>query len=517
MNKNPLIKGTIILTLAGIISRICGFVLRIFLSRFLGAEGLGIYQLIFPVYMLGIVVSSYGIQTAISRFVAAASCSLPKEQMRYLKAGVTMALGLSLILSVILYSQAPVIASLLLNESRCAPLLQVAAFCIPLEAVHICINGFYYGQKKTSVPALSQFIEQAARVAGVFMLFSITENNGITFTPLHAIGGNLIGDIACILFNFTALSITSRKKAATSDQILSYPAIYKKIMSVALPLTCNQTVIHIFHSVETVLIPSMLQTFGYSASKSLSIYGILTGMALPLIMFPSTITNSFAVLLLPAISEAHANGRQDSVLSVSRGAISLCALLGVFSTGYFLFMGKEAGWVLYQNEQVGSYLRTLGFLCPFLFLNVTLGSILNGLGKAAIVFRNNMIALGIRILFILFGIPHFGITGYFLGFLLSSVATTFLFFFSLRFLKAPLLDSFNYIAKPCISLGMAYFVISLLSYFETWKTCDTFILLGIKSVIFFLLYIGFIKLLIPNFSIRLLTKPAESRIVKRKS
>ena len=513
MSKNPLIKGTLILTLAGLISKVLGFVLRIFLSRFLGAESLGIYQLITPVYMLGIVISSFGIQTAISRFVS--SVGQRKEQIKILKAGLSMAFAMSVLLSLFIYHRSSWIASYLLNEERCTSLLRVVSFCIPLEAIHICANGYYYGLRKTAVPAISQFLEQIARVAGVFFLFTLTENNGIIFTPFHALGGNLIGDIVCFLFSFSALAMEPGRKTS-AKAVCSYPAIYKKITAVAVPLTCNQTIVHMFHSIETVLIPTMLQSYGYSVSKSLSIYGILTGMALPLIMFPSTLTNSFAVLLLPTVSEAHSKGHKNTVLHISRGAVSLCLLLGIFSTGYFLFLGQNVGWILFQNRQVGIYLNTLGFLCPFLFLNITLGSILNGLGKTALVFRNNMISLIIRILFILFIIPKLGIIGYFLGFLISSIVTTFLFFISLRFLKESLLDSRNYIVKPCLSLAASCFVLTLASHFQQGNTQDSLMALMLKSVIFFLLYLGFLKLLIPDFSIHLLTKAAESRIVKQK-
>ncbi len=513
MNKNTLIKGTIILTVAGLITKILGFVLRIFLSRFLGAEGLGIYQLVFPVFSLGIVISSYGIQTAISRYVSASSNANPADQIKYLKAGASLSLGLSLLFSAILYNLAVPVSNFILNESRCASLIRVAAFCIPLESIHICINGFYYGRKKTGVPAFSQFVEQTFRILGIYLLFTITEKNNLVFTPLHAVGGNLIGDVFCLLFVSTALTFIKKQK--NTSHTTSYPLIYGNLLKIALPLSCNQTLVHIFHSVETVLIPTMLQNYGYSVSQALSIYGVLTGMALPLLMFPSTLTNSFAVLLLPTISEANANGQRERMVSVTRGAVSTCTLLGIFSTGFFLFLGEETGMVLFQNREVGNYLRILSFLCPFLFLNITLGSVLNGLGKASLVFRNNMINLGIRILFMVFVIPKFGITGFFLGFLVSSIITTFLFFFSIRSFKMPLLDSLNFIAKPCISLSFSYFCIRLLSWFDTFRFCTTLSLLGLKSLLFFMLYIGFLKLLIPGFSLKLLTNPDKSLIVKR--
>lgn len=517
MNKNPLIKGTLILTIAGICTKILGFILRIFLSRALGAEGLGIYQLIFPLYMLGIVVSSYGIQTAISGFCAAAGNRQPKEQALFLKCGIILAFSVSAVLSLILYYFAPELSDSVLNESRCTSLLQTAAICIPLEAVHICINGFYYGQKKTAPPAFSQLLEQLARIGGVWFLYNLTQKGGLEFTPVYAVAGNLIGDIASILFGFSALSFTLHKKIAAKEDVPALLTAYKKILSVALPLTCNQTVMHIFHSIETILIPACLQKSGYTAGEALSTYGVLTGMALPLIMFPSTVTNAFAVMLLPAVSEARAAKNHKQILSISRGAVSICTLLGIFSTGFFFCFGEEAGMLIYENSLAGSYLKALGFLCPFLFLNVTLASILNGLRKAVSVFRNNMLCLGIRVAFIIFAIPRLGIRGYFLGFLISSILSSFLYFYALRFLKAPLLDSLNFIAKPCLSFGISYFIISLFSYIESFRYSKTLFSFGIKSALLLLIYMIFLKIFIPELSIHLLTNPGKSRIVKHKS
>lgn len=427
-----LIRGTIILTFAGVLCKVLGCVMRIFLSRYLGAEGVGIVQLVSPLHILGIIIASYGFQTAISRFVSATPNDCPQERFRILKAGLVLALSIAFFYSLILFLFCKPLALFLLREESSASLLKLVAICTPLETLHICINGYYYGRKKTAVPAISQLLEQTFRVLAIWLLFSITCSKAIPFKPFHAILGNIIGDIASILFSLTSLALERSGFTQVTRSILPYRRIFSRLTSVALPLTVSQTITSVFQSVETVLIPSMLQCFGYNKSTALSMYGILTGMALPIIMFPATLTNSFALLLLPAISEASAKNNNKDIRSITQKTIHLCLLIGIFSTCFLLFLGDFIGNFLFQNSLAGAYISTLGFLCPFLFLNMTLSSILNGLGKTKVVFRSNLTGLSIRIFFTLFFIPRIGIYGYFFGFLFSALVMSALLFFSVR-------------------------------------------------------------------------------------
>ncbi len=511
--RNALIKGTLILTVAGLLSRVFGFILRIFLSRYLGAEGIGIVQLATPLYIMGVVISSYGIQTAISRFVSAARAGHNRERLQILKVGLVLALSLSFIYSFFLHQYAESLSVFILKERSCAPLLKAAAFCTPLETLHLCINGYYYGLKKTGVPAFSQLIEQSFRIFAIFLLFSITRQKGIAFSPLHAILSNLLGDIASVLFTLTALTFHKKTPKEETQSLPSFFSTVRRINTIALPLTVSQTITHVFHGAETVLIPTMLRSFGYDNHTALSMYGILTGMALPLILFPSTLTNSFAVLLLPTISEAYSQNNREIINRISRFTIHICLLLGIFSTGYFLFMGNRIGLMIYNNETAGSYITTLGFLCPFLFLNATLASILNGLGKTAQVFRNNLIGLSIRIIFSLLVVPRIGIYGYLIGFLLSSLTTTLLLCFSLKSLVRPLFQPFEYLCKPFLAIGLSICGFRLMEALFPFPATLPGILL--ESVLFLIAYLVFLKLFLSDFSFQLLTKPLESRIVKR--
>ena len=169
--KKPLITGTLILTATGFASRFIGFFYRIFLSRTFGAEGMGIYQLTAPVLALSFSLTVSGMQTAISKFVAGRALSKDYRSCAlHLFTGFLISMILSVLCTVLIYCYADPIARSFLLEERTAPLLRILSLSIPLSTVHSCVNGYFYGIKKTSVPALCQLAEQISRVGSVYLI-----------------------------------------------------------------------------------------------------------------------------------------------------------------------------------------------------------------------------------------------------------------------------------------------------------------------------------------------------------
>lgn len=169
------------------------------------------------------------------------------------------------------------------------------------------------------------------------------------------------------------------------------------------------------------MLPGQLRLYGYSTSESLSVYGVLTGMALPMILFPSVLTNSVSVMLLPLIAEAQEKQEKSYIMDATKKTCFYSLILGFSCTLFFLISGKWIGSVLFSNELAGTFIVTLGWICPFLYLSTMLHSILNGLGKTTSTFFLNILGLGIRIAFVLFVIPLAGIKGYLWGMLLSQI------------------------------------------------------------------------------------------------
>lgn len=441
--KNPLISGTVILTLTGLVSRFIGFFYRIFLSNVFGAEGMGIYQLISPVLALSFALTVSGIQTAISKYVASETSTHDYwRSFRTLWAGFLLAMTFSVLCTFVIYLWADQIAVTFLMEARTAPLLRIIALSIPMATVHSCINGYFYGIRKTAIPAVSQLAEQVFRVGSVYLIHNLCQKHHMEPTISFAVVGLVIGESASMIVSIFAI-LSRAHKLFPRRNYLSFPdsinpSVHKKhlinlyrhimgqLMQLAVPLSANRLIINLLQSIEAVYIPNRLMAYGLSNADALGVYGVLTGMSLPLILFPSALTNSISVLLLPIVSEADANGNHRAVRHAIMTSIRYCLLLGFGCTALFLLLGRAAGRMLFHSELAGSFILTLSFICPFMYIASTLGSILNGLGKTTQTFCYSVVSLLFRLLFVFFAIPIYGIKGYLWGMLASQLLQTLL-------------------------------------------------------------------------------------------
>lgn len=442
--SHPLIVGTVILTLTGLVSRIIGFFYRIYLSRLFGEEGMGLYQLLSPVLSLSFSLTAAGYQTAISKLVAEQTAKMKKISLRPMMAGLSISLPLSFLCNAVIYFGADFIAAELLQEPRTASMLRILSFSVPLSAVHACVNGHFYGIKKAGIPAASQLLEQIARVGCVFIVSGQSLSSGQTPSITVAVLGLTLGELCSMLFSLAVIwqgpgqmkSLPHPTKKAQCSKEFIRSRLYSSLLSMALPLTANRIVLNLLQSVESVSIPARLRLYGYDNTTALSVYGVFTGMAMPFIFFPNALTSSVAVLLLPVISENYALGNHQAVKAATIKTVKYCGLMGIFCMTGFLLIGNWAGTVLFNSPLAGYFITTLGFICPFLYLDTTLSSILQGLGKAGHIFVMNVICLLIRLAFVFLAVPRFGITGYLWGLLASQLTLAVLYLISLsRFLR----------------------------------------------------------------------------------
>ena len=189
----------------------------------------------------------------------------------------------------------------------------------------------------------------------------------------------------------------------------------------AAPVSANRVCMNLLSSAEAILLPFTLQQYGLNAERALSIYGTLTGMAMAFIFFPSVLTNSISVMLLPSVSESQAAGKREQISRTVRKTLSFAFPMGAACTCFFLGTGKFLGTFFFKSSLAGDFIITLAWICPFLYTNSTLHSILNGLGKTSTAFVNNLSGIMIRIIFILIFVPRFGIEGYLWGLLANQL------------------------------------------------------------------------------------------------
>ena len=392
--KHSLIKGTLILTSAGLVSRVLGFFFRIFLSHTFGEEQVGLYQLIFPFYALCLSLSTSGLETAISRSVSRFhSLGRTQDGKLIFQTGLILSVLISLICTFLVQKNSVFLSNRFLGDPRCATLLYLIVLALPAASVHSCICGYHYGLQRTSVPAISQLLEQFVRISSVFVLY---------FIFIAAAG-------------YSLFSLKKKGFDADSPYILSISKSCSELLRLSVPLTVNRTAITFLQGIEAASIPVCLELASHSASEALSIYGVLTGMALPCILFPCALTNSVSLLLIPAVAQKQAESSSKETFLLIKKAAGGCFSLGLLCSVFFLLTGSFLGNFLFHS----TFIVTLAWICPFLYTSSALLSAINGLGLTTLTLMINLLGLSIRILSVYFGIPHYGITGYLWGLFIS--------------------------------------------------------------------------------------------------
>jgi stage V sporulation protein B len=429
--RNPFVAGTLLLTLSSLITKFIGFFYRIFISRIFTEEALGIFGLCSPVMMLVGSICTLGIQSAITRYVAAAKNNSSAEGYGYLFSGLSISLFLSVTMTYLVYNNSLFIATNIIGERRCAPLLKICALSFPLASIHSCINGFYYGLKKTSVPSISVIIEQLIRVLTVFLLYKITVDYGANVSLSYLCIGMVMGELSSAIFSIVMLCISSALGNLSQNKIISVK-MANAIIKLSFPLSLNKVFISIISSFETIQLPKKLIESGLTQAQALSVFGVFNGMVIPLIMFPSALTGSIASLLLPSVSEDEASGNEKHIKKTIVLSTLFCFLVGVICFVFFFIFADIIGQLLFKSELAASQIRAMSFICPFLYISGALSSILHGLGKTFISVMFNIVCTILRVAFIFILVPNIGFSGYIYGNLLSIILLDLLIFLALK-------------------------------------------------------------------------------------
>lgn len=426
MSKQTIIKGTLILTITGILTKCLGFYNRIFLTRLIGVKELGTYQLIFPLYILGISFCCQGIATTITKHV---SYLLGKKNnldtRRVLRFGGLLSFTLSLLVSACFFFGCDFIAVHILKNTDCRILLRLLSPAVPFVAIKACINAFFIGHEKPIFSGSCQLIEQIIRIGSVYLL-------AISYMQDHvdaktAVLGVVIGEMGATLYAVICYMFFRRKQRHGHSSARKKSSLMIPMLKDIVPITSNNLIFTLFSSFEAIILPTFLFQYYNNADTSMEMYGIITGIVIPFLLFPATITNSLSTMLLPSISYACAKRDTEAIKKALVSSALFCIMLGSFACILYILFGKPLCTFAFKSTEAGTLLQLMGFLCPFIYLSTTLSSVMNGIGYATQNLIYNILGISVRIVCIVFFVPHFGIHAYicgmFCGYLLHNALT----------------------------------------------------------------------------------------------
>nr|WP_295969656.1 stage V sporulation protein B [uncultured Bacillus sp.] len=427
------LKGTIILLATGLITRILGFINRIVIARFIGEEGVGLYMMAVPTFILAITITQIGLPVAISKNVAEAETAGDTSKIKkILVVSLTTTLTLSILFTPILLFSAPLLAQTLLTDSRTLmPLLAIVPV-VPIIAVSSVIRGYFQGRQNMKPAALSQLMEQIVRIALIALLTKMFLPYGIEYAAAGAMAASVIGELAALFYLLTTFKLKKKFKVRRKffTYVKSGKDTFMELMNIALPTTGSRLIGNLAWFFEPIVVAHSLAFAGVATIDATKQYGALTGFALPLLMLPSFVTQSLATALVPAISEAHAQNNQKLIEYRLQQALRLSLLTGGLAVVILFVLAAPLMQVMYGAASGAGFIKLMAPFFILYYFQAPLQAALQALNLAKAAMINSLIGAAAKtaVILMLASQPAFGINGVAIGLLVGFILVTLLHF-----------------------------------------------------------------------------------------
>ena len=357
-----LAKAVITLTAFTVAERMLGFLFKIYLSREIGAVGMGIYSVALSFFFVLLTLLTSGVPLVVSKLTA-------KDKSiggKICSAALIFELITAVVVcSIVLVFQKPIGA--LFAESQSMTLVMIMLPALVFSGVYSAFRGVLWGEKKFTTVSVAELIEQIARIVCCVVLFGIFKDK-IKAVALSMTVACLVSAIAVALFYF----IGKRKIQSPKGHI-------KPLITTSLPITFSRTTSSVNNYIIAIAVPFLLMTSGLNSEQSMYIFGSCVGMALPLLYLPITVVGSLAFVMIPTLSEAYAHGDKKSMCRQIESALSFSVIVAAVILPAYAALGGPLGTFIYNNTDAGIFLKKSAWLLlPLSFENIA-SSMLNSL------------------------------------------------------------------------------------------------------------------------------------------
>lgn len=419
-DDSSIVRGALLLTAVNLFSQILGFAYRVWLSRLIDPEALGLYQLIMPVYSVIMSLCVSGITVAVSRLTASYTALGNERAVRQvvrnaLMGYIILTLGLSLL--VVPFSDA--ISVHLLGDARTRLGLLLLLPCIMLTGWENIHKNYFYGRKNVVPPAISEVVEQVSRTAAILGLL-------IFLKPLYheqQVGLIVIGMIISEIISASLLTlmfrVTRRDVPLTGKPVADMPA---GMAQIAVPVALANVAVNLIGSVNTIIIPARLIVSGIDQSQALSAYGVAFGMTMPLLSLPMAFVVSVSLVTIPRVSEAVALKDDNALSGKIKSSLITTTAITLPMTALLILFGRPISVLLFKNPDAGAYMEPLAVATMFGCFEYVLHSLLNGMGKQKAAAANMITAGAVQLALTWLGVarPELRLMGYVWAYLIAN-------------------------------------------------------------------------------------------------
>lgn len=489
MKKQSLIKGSLILGIAGILTRFLGLFFRWPLIMLIGDEGVGYYQMSYPLYMFFVAMAS-GIPVAMSKMVSEKNAEGDiNGSFEVTKEAAILMLIIGTGTSVILFTFATPIVRFLQWDYRSYYSLIGISFAPVIISMMTVFRGFFQGLQNMTPSAVSQILEQIGRVVVGVGLAIFLLPKGIEYSAggaaFGASAGGIMGGI------YLAFKYHKVKKEYGIKKVKSNPGILNKILLIAIPISVGTTVGTIMSLIDSILVPQKLLDAGFTNQQSTILYAQLTGKASVIVNIPLTLSMALCVSLIPIIAESYILKKKSEVDSKINLSIKLSAVIAMpCFLGLFFMAGPIMKFIFPGRFEGIEILKYLSISVPFIIVTQTTTSILQSVGSYVVPVINLLIGCAVKIILTIILVPMTSINIY--GAVIASIGayivTTVLNIISMKIKVGIKLNFYENFIKPSLAATFMMIVVVIL-YGNFYKATDSnafscLVSIGVGAIIY---------------------------------
>ncbi len=483
-SKLFLINGTI-LTSTALLMKFAALVFNIYISNQIGSEAVGIFSLVMAVYLFFITVATSGLNIAVTVIVSEKfALNENKQAIKAIRTCIFFSLLLGIVAGFLILFFSDFITNKCLHNMVSSKPLFYIAIGLPFIAMSSCINSYFTSVRKAYKNAITQVFEFTIKMIATFILLKINISNGVEAICISLILADVISEVCSftLIFILYVIDIKFRK---ISD-IRSFGQRFN-ILKIACPVAVTSYIRSGLSTLKQLIIPTRLEKSGISCSKALSQYGMINGMVLPVITFPTVFTDSYSMLLIPEISTYLAQQNYKAINFVVNKIFKITCSFSMCVCSIFFIFANDLGIAIYNNVETGYFFKVFTPFIFFMYMDHIIDCILKGLNKQFGVMCCNVLDLSLTTCFIYFLLPVLGIKGYVLSIFFSEVLNFSISLFQLfkySKIKPNLID---WIVVPFVSSFLAY----VFGYFITFSFASLVLNLVLNILVFVILYFLF--------------------------
>ena len=413
------IFNSIVLTFTSLLIRIIDMFFNIYIANKIGSEGSGVFGLISSIFVFAITFANSGINLATTRIVGE---EIDKgnfnESKIALKKCIVYSLFFGLFACILLFIFSDFISTTLLHNKLSKYPVYIMAISLPFISVTSVFYGYFSGIRKTYKTSITQIFSTLIKFIIVYLFFYTNPSSNIERSCTFLILANTISSILEFLFTYILYLLEKKELKRNICNNINY---LTRIFKIAFPVAVTSYIRSGLSTLKHMLIPIRLEKFNLSCDASLSQYGLINGMTLPVLLFSSVFINSFAGLLIPEFARYNLKRDYKKMKKVTYFILKTVTIFSVCIITIFLIFNYEISFLIYKNYNVSRYIFILSPIIIFIYLDNVIDCMLKGLDEHVNVMICNIVDLFLSTTLIYFLLPLYGINGYILVIYISEV------------------------------------------------------------------------------------------------